>query len=449
MTRTKSPQNWVRALSLAALLVALLAAGGAGYWLAASGRSSASRDDETSKTKTAQAKPLYYYDPMFPQQKFDKPGKSPFMDMQLVPKYADALDALGDGKNTEPGFTIDSVTAQNLGIRTAKARIGTIETNFTATGTIAFNERDIAIVQAKAQGFVQRTYRRAPGDIVSAGAPLADILVPDWQGAQAEYLALAKSNNRRFAEQAKARMRLLGMPDDLILRVVRSGKPQRSYTVTAPIGGVIQNLGVRQGMTVSTGQLLAQINGLRSVWLNVAIPEARASEAHAGQQAGQRAIAQIQAFPGAVFSGKIIALLPALEADSRTLTGRIELMNADARLRPGMFASVALSSPASPTVLVPSEAIIATGTRTLVMLASDKGRYRPAEVRIGREGAEQTEILAGLSAGEKIIVSGQFLVDSEASLSGVAVRALESQETKADQETDNKETNSQETRLGS
>ena len=413
MTLTSTQENKWRAL----ILVAVLAAGGGGYWFGTGGAGGSS-DTEATQGK---GDVLYYYDPMFPQQKFDKPGKSPFMDMQLIPKYADEGD---DGNAGEPGITIDSTIAQNLGLRTAEAQVGKIESNLKVTGTIEFNERDVAIVQARSGGFVQRTYRRAPSDIVAAGAPLADILVPDWGGAQAEYLALARSGNDQFAAAAKARMRLLGMPDDLIRRVARSGRQQSVYTVSAPIGGVIESLSVRQGMTLSEGEPLAQINGLNTVWLNVAIPEARAPDI----RVGQRAVAELQSFPGMEFAGKVIAILPSAETETRTLTGRIELANKGGRLRPGMFATVDMGDTGSPAIIVPSEAIIATGSRTLVMLASGKGRYRPAEVTIGREGGGQTEVLAGLSPGEKVIVSGQFLVDSEASLSGIKVRPIEGEQ---------------------
>lgn len=396
----------------AVVLVAIVLAGGLGYWIGTNGSSSAGHEQAAE----GEGDILYYYDPMFPNQQFDKPGKSPFMDMQLVPKYAG--DEEGGG---EPGVSIDPAIAQNLGIRSAEAKMGRIESSLSVTGTIEFNERDIAIVEARSGGFVERTYRRAPSDVVSAGAPLADILVPDWGGAQAEYIALARSGNTEFANAAKARMRLLGMPDSLIRKVARTGRPHSIYTVTTPISGVVERLDVRQGMTLVEGQPLAQINGLGTVWLDAAIPEARAPEIRVGQSA----IAKLQSFPGVDFGGKVIAILPTAETGSRTLTARIELANKGGKLRPGMFAAVDFGSIGSPAILVPSEAIIDTGTRTLVMLSSDDGRYRPAEVRIGREGGGQTEILAGLSPGEKVIVSGQFLVDSEANLSGIDVRPIQ------------------------
>lgn len=224
------------------LIVLLVIAAGAGYYFANGGQhgeSSAGTQDGSGKEV------LYYYDPMFPQQQFDKPGKSPFMDMQLVPKYAGE-----DSGEESPGVSIDPAIVQNLGIRTAEATVGRIESSLAVTGTIEFNERDVAIVEARSGGFVQRTYNRAPSDLVSAGAPIADVLVPDWGGAQAEYIALARSGNTEFANAAKARMRLLGMPDSLIRRVVRTGKPHSVYTISTPISGAIQSLNVRQGMTL-------------------------------------------------------------------------------------------------------------------------------------------------------------------------------------------------------
>jgi len=183
---------------------------------------------------------------------------------------------------------------------------------------------------------------------------------------------------------------------------------------------VIQSLDARIGVTLATGQSLAQVNGLGTVWLNAAVPEAQAGQVRIGQNAS----AMLAGFPGETFAGRVIATLPTTQADSRTLTVRIELPNRGGRLRPGMFAQVALGGDARSVLLVPSEAVIRTGKRTLVMLASGDGRYHPAEVTIGNESGGQTEIIAGLSPGEKVVASGQFLLDSEASLTGIPVRPI-------------------------
>ena len=390
----------------AAIAAIALAAAGGGYYLGTSGGD--------AKTAADGRKILYYYDPMVPQEHYDSPDAKSSMGMAVEPKYAN------EGGTSAPGVKIPADAMQNLGARTAIARIGMLESSLDVTGAIDFNQRDVAIVQARAGGFVQRTYGRAPSDIVRAGAPIADLLVPEWGGAQAEYLALRRSGNAGLANAARDRLKLLGMPAGTIASVARTGRRQDVVTISTPVGGVIQTLDVRPGMTLAAGQTLAQVNGLGTVWLNAAIPETRAGEV----KLGQPAVAELASFPGERFSGKVIAVLPTAEAASRTLTVRVELRNRGGRLKPGMFATVHLGDVGKPALLVPSEAVIRTGKRTLVMLAENGGRYQPAEVQLGREGGGQTEILAGLSEGEKVITSGQFLIDSEASLSGIKARPL-------------------------
>jgi Cu(I)/Ag(I) efflux system membrane fusion protein len=405
----------VRPRLVAAGLVLTLAGGAGGYGIARWAGHPADAP-ATAQGAGAGRKVLYWYDPMVPSQHFDKPGKSPFMDMQLVPKYADE----GPG---EAGIAVDPARTQNLGLRVIAAQTGALGSALTATGSIDFNQRDVAVVQSRAAGFVQRVYARAPGDVIGAGAPLADVLVPEWAGAQAEYLAVKRTGDASLTRAARQRLALLGMPEGTIAAVEQGGAPHNVITIASPIGGTIKTLGVRQGMTVSAGETLAEVNGLGTVWLNAAVPEAMAGQLHPGQSAQ----ATLAAFPGEPFTGKVAAILPAVQADSRTLTVRIELPNSGGRLKPGMFANVDFGGSARSALLVPSEAVIRTGRRTLVMLALDKGRYQPAEVQTGRTGGGKTEILAGLAEGEKIVASGQFLIDSEASLSGVQARPISTQ----------------------
>lgn len=355
---------------------------------------------------------LYWYDPMVPAQHFDKPGKSPFMDMQLKPRYAD------EGGNDAAAVRIDPALAQNLGVRLAAVTRGTLDASIDVTGVIAFNERDVAIVQARAAGFVERTYRTAPGDIVAAGAPLADLYISEWNGAQSEFLALRSTREPELIEAGRQRLLLLGMPPGVIAEVERSGRAQPVTTVTTPQGGVVQTLNVRPGMTVAAGMTLAEINGLGTVWLNAAVPEAQGGAVRDGMTVS----AELAAFPGETFTGRVAAILPQAQEESRTLKVRIELPNPGARLRPGMFATVHLSGAARSALLVPAEAVIRTGRRNLVMVAGANGGYQPAEVEIGREAQGQVEIVRGLSEGERVVASGQFLIDSEASLAGVQVR---------------------------
>ncbi len=395
----------------AAILAAIRVAGGGGYWLGQRGS-----DAPASASGKAARKILYWYDPMVPLEHYDNPDSLSSMGMKTVPKYADEGPVAG----TSPGVSIDPSAMQNLGLRTAVAEMGSLAATLTATGTIDFNQRDVAIIQARSGGFVARVYARAPGDVVAASAPIADVQLPEWSGAQTEFLAVKRLGNPALTAAARQRLRLMGMSDSLIASVERSGRTNGTVTITTPVGGVIQTLDARAGVTLAQGQTLAQVTGLGTVWLNAAVPEAQAGQV----RIGQNATATLTAFPGEAFGGRVLAILPTAQADSRTLTVRIELANRQGRLRPGMFASVALGGEAKPALLVPSEAVIRTGTRTLVMLATEGGRYRPAKVRTGREGGGRTEILAGLSAGEKVVASGQFLLDSEASLTGVAARPL-------------------------
>ena len=402
-----------RVQTIGLALVGAIAIGGVGFF---GGRTTKLPTATTTAAPTASRQALYWYDPMVPAQHFDKPGKSPFMDMQLQPKYAEEAGA-GD---RAAGVRIDPTQTQNLGVRLAKVERGTLPSGVIVTGVIDFNERDVAIVQAKAAGFVQRVYGHAPGDVVGVGAPLADILVPEWAGAQGEYLAVRRTGDEALMRASRQRLQLLGIPSALVAAVERSGQVRNVATITTPTGGVIRTLSVRNGMTVMAGETLAEVNGVRRVWLNAALPEAMAGRVRLGEPA----TAVLAAYPGESFAGRVTAILPQAQPDSRTLTARIELANPSGRLRPGMFASVQFGGMAQPALLVPSEAVIRTGRRTLVMLAGPGGRFRPAEIQVGREAGGRTEVLAGLTEGEQIVASGQFLLDSEASLSGVAARPV-------------------------
>ena len=199
--------------------------------------------------------------------------------------------------------------------------------------------------------------RFAPDDVVARGAPLADLLVPEWGGAQQEYLAVAETGDEALTRAARERMRLLGMPEGTIASVARSGRQQATITVTAPTSGAITQLGVRPGMTVAAGQTLAEISGLDPIWLEAAVPEILAGEARVGQPVS----ATLTAYPGEVFSGRIVAILPSTQVESRTVTARAELRNPGLKLRPGMFAQVSLAPDRREALLVPSEAVIRTG----------------------------------------------------------------------------------------
>ena len=361
-------------------------------------------------------KVLYWHDPMVPGQKFDKPGKSPFMDMMLVPVYADA-------STDENHVSVSPRVQQNLGLRTADVVRGSLTPRVEAVGNIAFDEREQAIVQARATGYIERLRVRATLDHVAKGQPLADLYVPDWVAAQEEFLAVSHMQGKDLAglvDGARQRMRQAGMSDAQIALFEANGKVQPRVTVVAPVSGVVVELTAREGMTVMPGATLFRINSLSTVWANADVPESQAALLRPGATVEGRSAA----LPNAVFKGTVQAILPEVDAATRTLKARIELANPGGQLVPGMFVTVALSTPAQAGLTVPTEAIIQTGQRSVVMLAEANGTYRPVDVEIGIESNGQTEIKRGLDLGQKVVVSGQFLVDSEASLKGIGARSM-------------------------
>ncbi|MDO8776923.1 MAG: efflux RND transporter periplasmic adaptor subunit [Burkholderiaceae bacterium] len=360
-------------------------------------------------------KVLYYHDPMVPANKFDKPGKSPFMDMMMSPVYADA-----DGDESK--VTVSPRVQQNLGLRTAAVTQGRLSPQLSAVGNIAFNERDQVLVQARATGYVERLHVRATLDRVNKGQPLADIYTPDWIAAQEEFLSVRRMQGTDLAtlvDAARQRMRQAGMSDEQIRLVESSGKTQSRFTLTAPVGGVVVELMAREGMTVMPGATLFRINGLSTVWVNAEVPESQVALI----RPGTKVQATSAAAPGTILRGTVQAIVPEVNASTRTLKARVELPNPGSLLLPGMLMTMQfMDMRAEKSLLIPTEAVMQTGRRTVVMLAEDKGKFRPIEVETGTESNGQTEIKRGLQIGQRVVVSSQFLVDSEASLRGVVAR---------------------------
>ena len=358
---------------------------------------------------------LYYHDPMVPGKRFDAPAKSPFMDMMLVPVYG------GAGGDDQSTVTVSPRIQQNLGVRTAEVVEGVLRPMVSAVGSIAWNERDQSVVQARATGYIDKLHVRATLDRVRQGQPFADLYVPEWVAAQEEYLAV-----RRFAAGdagliAAARQRLLlaGMSEAQVARVDAAGSVQPRITLVAPSSGVVAELVAREGMTVSPGMMLARINGLASVWAHAELPESQAALVRPGSQVEARS----PGAPGTVFRGTVQTLLPEVNATTRTLKARVQLANPEGQLVPGLFVTMQfMDTRAGKALLIPTEAVIQTGRRAVVMVAEEGGHFAPVNVETGLETGGQTEIRRGLKAGQRVVASSQFLIDSEASLKGVEAR---------------------------
>lgn len=364
---------------------------------------------------------LYWQDPMTPGPKFDKPGKSPFMDMQLAPVYADAA-------SDEGTVSISPRVQQSLGVRIVEVGMSTLARTIEAPGTVAWNDRDVAVVSTRVAGTVEKLYARAPLDAVRAGQPFAALYVPDWIAAQEEYLAVKgltfhdQRDLRELLDAARTRMLITGMPEDMIRALESSGQVQRRMTLYAPVSGVIAELAVREGANVMPGTMLARINSLATVWIYAEVPETVSAVVRLGMKVNARAAG----LPDATFPGTIAAILPEVNMATRTVRVRIETRNPGGRLKPGMFATIAFTpSEKREFLAVPSEAIIRTGARTAVIAAEDGGKFRAIDVETGDEANGQTEIRTGLQRGQRIVASGQFMIDSETSLKSALTRMSE------------------------
>jgi len=363
------------------------------------------------KQVTTREAPSYWYDPMHPRQHFDKPGKSPFMDMQLVPKFPDR--EASEGTAAPAGIDIDPRVVQTLGIRLATVEQSNFARVVDTVGLVAVDEHRIEALQVRESGWVERLDVRAVGDSVRRGQRLAGVYSPDLLATQQEFLIARSSNDPTLIEAARRRLGLFGLSDAQITRIEKTGRVERRVDYYAPFDGYVMELGVRQGAAVEPGATLFQLANLTSVWLIAEVPEAEV----AWVKTGNPVEAQVPALPGESFEGKVDYLYPELSQATRTLKVRVVINNPGGHLRPGMFATAHLRGSTQESVLtVPTEAVIKTGTRSIVIVADDATHFRPAVVRVGAEHGGRSEILEGIQLGQTVVASGQFLIDSEANL---------------------------------
>ena len=348
---------------------------------------------------------LYWHDPMVPAQRFDKPGKSPFMDMQLVPVYADEAGSAG--------VRVSSAVQQSLGLRTAAVKRADVSSSFDAVGTVQFDERLSTVVQTRVAGYVETLAVRASMERVRKGQVLATIFAPDWLAPQNELIALKRAGvSEDLLAAARQRMRAMSIPDSLVRKSEETGTAQARFTLSAPDSGVIAELGVREGAAVTPGMTLFRIAGLEKVWAVAEVPETRAAHL----STGQKVKAALEADPTQTFEGELAELLPQVSSTTRTLQARFEVDNKTGKLTPGMLLRLQVAGPTSSRLVVPAEAVIRTGTRTVVIVKKDDGSFEPRNVQLGVDLGDTVEVAQGLAEGEQVVASGQFLIDSEASL---------------------------------
>ncbi|EOI1350926.1 efflux RND transporter periplasmic adaptor subunit [Citrobacter amalonaticus] len=399
-----------------ALIIGSMMAGGiiavGGYTYFAATHPSANTPPATEKEAR---KVLFWYDPMYPNTRFDKPGKSPFMDMDLVPKYADEESASA----AAPGVRIDPTQTQNLGVKTEAVRRGPLTFTQTFPANVSYNEYQFVIMQARAAGFVEKVWPLTVGDKVKKGAPLLELTIPDWVEAQSEYLLLKETGGTATqVEGILERLRLAGMPEADIRRLTATRKIQTRFTLTAPIDGVITAFDLRAGMNIAKDNVVAKIQGMDPVWVTAAVPE---SIAWLIKDASPFSLT-VPARPDKSFTFRKWTLLPSADATTRTLQLRLEVDNPDEALKPGMNAYLNLKTQSEPMLLIPSKALIDTGSEQRVITVDGEGRFVPKPVSVFQASQGVTAIRSGLAEGEKVVASGLFLIDSEANISGALDR---------------------------
>jgi Cu(I)/Ag(I) efflux system membrane fusion protein len=361
--------------------------------------------------RPSEKKILYWYDPMYPATRFDKPGRSPFMDMDLVPRYA--------GEDEGTGIRIDPGQVQNLAVRTEKVERGRLVFHRDIPARFEFNDYRLAKVQPRAEGFVEKTFSLAVGDTVEQGTPLAEITVPGWASDQSEYLLLkSEKADSRIVRGVRERLRLAGMPEEMLKAVDRTGKVQTTMTIVAPLGGVVTALDVYPGMNVDKGLTIATIQGVDPVWVTADVSE---RDIHLLSGSSRIRVA-VPAYSERVFYADSFTLLPKADPETRTIPLRIILSNAEGLFRPGMTANIRLRGTGEEALLIPTQSLIDLGTEQRVIIRAADGSFIPRQVQVLRSSREKTAVAAGLEPGEEVVVSGLFLIDSEANLRGALDR---------------------------
>ncbi len=412
----------------AALLSAVLVAGSCRQ--NAGSRANAAPGTPVPAADGSGRKVLYWYDPMAPGSKFDKPGQSPFMDMPLVPKYADELG--GPGASSSAAVVLSPDDIQATGVATVRAERAALARTIRAVGTVETDETRQVRVAARVAGRVEKVYASFMGQAVRAGSPLFALYSPELVATEREYL-LALENRQRLAgatteavrsaedlvQASRQRLRLWGLGPVDIEELERQREPALTVTFRSPITGTVMQKTVLEGQYVTEGTELYLLADLSTVWLMAQVYEYELGRLRVGQEAA----ASVSALPGQTFRGRIAFIDPALDRETRSARVRIALSNPRGELKPGMFADARLEIPAAAALVIPKSAVIDTGARRVVYVETSPNTFRAREVRTGDSGDDRIAILEGLAEGDRVVAAANFFVDSQAQLSrGAAIQ---------------------------
>lgn len=371
----------------------------------------ASAADDSALEHAAKHLDPKYVCPMHPQIVRDQEGSCPICGMDLVPKM------IGPADHGHPEIEISSAVMQSMGVRTAQVRRDTLWRYIRTVGHVAYDETRLVHVHPRAAGWMEKLTLRAEGDPVRKGQVLGELYAPDILAAEVDFLIALNQGSpgvaRQRAEKARNRLRLLGVPEATISQIQKRQKSQNRVPVLAPAGGVVSKLGVREGMYVKPELEILTIADLSKVWVLVDVFEHQIE----WLADGLTTEITVPAFPGRTWEGQVDYIYPELDAKSRTLRVRLGFDNPKGLLKANMFADVVIyGGPRRDALVIPREALIETGERSSVVLATGEGRFQPVDVVVGMRAGDQVEILSGLKEGDRVVSSGQFLIDSESSL---------------------------------
>ena len=406
--------------TLIPLLLVLLAFAVGGGWLLWQNQHSV----KTTSQKAIQRRQLYTCS-MHPFIIREKPGVCPICGMELIKKIDDS-----SGSSAQP-ISVDHLSlSQNqrvmANVATVDATMETLNKEINAVGIVQYDQSRQAKVTAWVAGRIERLNINSVGAIVSKGKPVAEVYSPDLVAAQQEYLLAIKSRNQLnkssftsiaqngegLVTAAKERLLLLGVKASQIAALERNGNPTMRLPVFSPFSGVVIEKMVQQGQYVSVGEVLFNIADLSSIWVELEIYENESPYVHVGQQVEIRS----QSLSQSSFTGRISFIYPFLDPKTRTLKARVEIANPDIKLKPDMFVNTIIKQPLDSSIVVPVTAVMDTGKRQVVWVESAPGSFESREVRVGQRSNDKIQILSGLNPGDKVAVSGGYLIDSESQL---------------------------------
>lgn len=366
--------------------------------------------------KNAEPKILYWVAPMDANYRRDKPGKSP-MGMDLVAVYDEA------GGEPEAGVvTISAAVENNLGVRTGIVVKDDFKMVINSLGAVQANDDAIWQINSRVSGWIEKLYVKSVGIEVKKGQPLFELYSPELVKAQESLFNAISLNRSALISSSKARLKALGVSDGQIEKIIRNKKVLQNITVYAPQKGTISELKLNEGAFISPATQVIKAVNLDTVWVDVEVFAAQVSLV----KLGDKAIMSLDYFPGQEWLGQVDFIYPEMNASNRTLRVRLQFDNPTAQLKPNMFASVTLTPEMNKSTLqIPREAVIYAGKMNRVVIAKGNGKFKSVLVNLGLENKDSVEVLSGLSEGQKIVTSAQFLLDSESSISADFERMLE------------------------